>query len=515
MPVPAANVLISFTKDAMDAYLEARHVNFEDPEEAADGTTFPAGGAMAPVSDEHPDVFTFSNATVEEGANLQVLEFIHQYAYSDGVNMRIKLVDPSRQFEKRILAQNVGEDLASYAINYTGEAAHRKPDPNYQHKIQNADSLMKKLNELVPPQGQEIIAKEVERLEKVKTENNTKVLYVMYGLGSNPHSWSGPHAMTLSWAELLPEQGSRQIRLNLAGIPNSVSPTHRKNSYGKDTSMDSSNLLISGFSKRFEGVFSRSFSPTKSEPRGIGIEEFSLVQEFSQFVDLHLVVTDVIKDFVAKATGNPSVIVLLPNLNFILGPLFYKILQEVDWNSSYQRSDKATFVKKTMSAVDKILKELSINLQKYPAIIKDRVPISRSVTAGKIARFADPEFVIPHPGHTDFWATVHSTQGDSEHGISLSPKTKLKNIFDMINYHSIERFTGVYNVVAETDTAIIDLWKSLGDLGTTEAEQDLGYSTPNKTFESLIDQGLSKKITNPAVLVGSLSMINNFLYGKK
>ena len=555
MAIPTSKVVISFSASAMSQYLKDASLNMGEAPVDVPGTfesentwMLDAEGSNTEFAPEHlntPDVFTFTNASIEEGINLQVTEFIHSYAYQEGAHMKMKLIDPSRKFEEKILSMNVGDDLASYAVRYTGTKAKTKPDPHYQQKLSAMIDVEETLNKITNPEAKDAISKKIQELREIRKNRNKKMVYVSYGMGSNPDAWSGPHAMFLNFAQLIPERGARQLKIDLTGIPSSVKKQHRKNSYGKPATLpNSSELLITGFSERFEGIHPTLQASNRNQPEytGKGIEDtgifygpktrnesFNIVPEsplqskaletlnnFTQFVDMHLIITDTIRDFVAKSCGNPRVIVLMPDLNFVLGPLIYKTLQEVGWSASLQNTDPYEHSRKAMAAVDKILKGLGIHLQKYPRIIEDRVPELQMNGAGKVARFQNAERVAPSEAY-DHFATIHSTRVEDgempETASIVSPSSKIKSIFDNINEKSRERYSGVYNILSETDSGLISLWTSLGKEGATNNETSLGYSAPNKTFENLVDVGDDQ--VGPALLVGSLSMINEFLYAKK
>ena len=52
--------------------------------------------------------------------------------------------------------------------------------------------------------------------------------------------------------------------------------------------------------------------------------------KFIEKIDLHLIVTDILKDYISKATQSKNVIVLLPDLNYVCSYVIKKIIKEIE-----------------------------------------------------------------------------------------------------------------------------------------------------------------------------------------
>ena len=171
-----------------------------------------------------------------------------------------------------------------------------------------------------------------------------------------------------------------------------------------------------------------------------------------------------------------------------------------------------------MTVVDEVMKAVGLNLQKWPITIKDKLV----VPAGQVARFTVPERIVdPAKQNTNsFWVTMHSTdplmdtqgRGHPEDQPLSSPAARLKSFFSRLNELSVGKFAAMYNLFSESQTDIIDFWTDAEGLDVEESETSKGYMTRNKTFEALRE---SKDTEVEAIIVGSLGMINQFLYARK
>tara|TARA_R110002051_G_scaffold167858_2_gene238543 strand:- start:19110 stop:21653 length:2544 start_codon:yes stop_codon:yes gene_type:complete len=523
MSIPTANVFISFTQEAMTQFLEGRQLasgdtidpNIEEDESAA--IRHLRGGL---------DVFSFSNANVDEGGALQILDFNHELGFKAGNIMKMSFLDPRREFENRVFQGQLTQELAAYGIDYKPDTDF--PDPHHQQKIVYVGGI--------PENIRKAVAGKLKELKIARTDTNKRV-YVMYGVGDNPDSWSGPHRMYIMNA-LIDAKASRIITLKLAASPKALEASHNLTTYGEPVKMPSQGkLAITGFSKRFaniavditdggKGIVHRHNTHPSELLYGFkdsntnllttieatrGNIDNEVLNKFISKVDIHSVVVDCIRSFVQKTTGNPNVIALFPNLNFILAPLIHEAITKHGWTGGGSPLDVA---RKSMAVVDYICVSLGLQLQKFAREVKRQAD-----APGDVSRFSwyEPSKEFNDKGFVDFYATISTAEAEGNDTSYLDPQEKLKKIFYEINHWGQQYFSTNYSVITESSDPLISLWKGLGEGdfsegATTKSTDGTRFVSKNPTFEAL---AWDSEGHNSAVLVGSMAMISGYLYGSK
>ena len=542
MSIPTANVFISFSRDVMTQFLQGQDIASRKVNEDTGNPSMTFAESFTPAI--QPDVFSFSNSNsnVDAGGALQILDFNHELGFKSGNLMTLSFLDPRREFEDRVFKGTLVSELAAYNIDYNPDQDF--PDPHQQQKIVYIDKIPAKIMDIIGP--------EIENIKKERLDSGKRI-YVTYGVGSNPASWSGPHRMYIMNA-IIDAKASRIITLKLAATPKTVDEQHNLTSFGEPVKLPSrGKLSITGFSKRFLNV--ASFKPSRQNNTYIqsatgykdirpgqdltnnpevvyGFDESNeniiesvtaerpkidkeQVNAFLKKVDMHSVIVDCIKNFVQKTTGNPNVIALFPNLNFILAPLIYSKMLEHKLDQPAGRSaymKKVNQLERTMAVVDDVLTSLGLQLQKYAREVVEAIP-----GPGDLTRFTAYEGFDSSRDYLDFYATISTSEFEGNQTSVIDPKVKLSKVFYEINKYGRQFFSTDYNVISESDDKIISMWRELGDdefsVGRTTRSGNLSrHVSKNPTFESLSwDEAGSESV----VLVGAMHMCIGYLYGSK
>ena len=275
-------------------------------------------------------------------SNPNFIDFEHSFGGSEKGNiMKITLIDPKNEFEKLFMMGSSSDTVANYL--------KAKADPRTEGYT---------ITPSIGPYAAEARRKIIERREKEITGWNEKFkksfiesvgahrpVYISYGVGSNLDAWTGPHTMRLYGAELS-VQGARQITLLFAATDLSFSTEGRRDIYQQQVNIDLAGLgiEIDAVSHPFKftsnisdliypqwvmnfpqmalylsvgtiasGKIKKESDEYRTFFRDVGLAAVGL---FTESIDIHLLITDIIRDLIRKATGNSNVIVLLPNINY-------------------------------------------------------------------------------------------------------------------------------------------------------------------------------------------------------
>ena len=236
------------------------------------------------------------------------------------------------------------------------------------------------------------------------------------------------------------------------------------------------------------------------------------VKQFVDSIDIHRVITDTVKDLVQKATGNPNVVVLFPNLNIILAPLIEKNLKEFEWDLADWPSDGNQFFQNTLKVMRGILEAVGLSFKLTPDLTGgEPYPI---IAMGNILRW------MKTPVSSE-WAVLYA---GIEAGLSEETKDsprvytnvfdKLKEFFNELNKYGKAIYSANYNIITESTTEKIALWQQIQQESNQSPANSPGedYSPVAATFDTLLHE---KALDNAVTIVGSMSMITQFLYGQK
>lgn len=342
MNIPVPHVVVAFDRRTISTLFKVG-TNYED---------------LAQEIAKSDDALLFDSQ-----ANPNFISFEHTFGGNEEGNiMKLTLIDPKKEFEERFMLENSSNSLH----DYIAKKRPQKSDPIRELWAQQAKSDAEVTSEISKYKG--YFAGEL-----AKQQNKTQRLYVAYGVGPNLDSWSGPHTMQLLGAEIAIE-GSRQITLTMMATKLSFSTEGRRDIHQTDVNLNLHGMGIEidarSFPINFANFAETIYPPYKEKlPESLDslyLETFET--EYAEYLDLvnledsalfinkldiHLLLTDVIRDLIRKATGNSNVIVLLPNLNYTLAHMIQQNLKE-------EGLDEATRAKRQAQRdYDNIVKDMS------------------------------------------------------------------------------------------------------------------------------------------------------------
>ncbi len=203
-------------------------------------------------------------------------------------------------------------------------------------------------------------------------------------------------------------------------------------------------------------------------------------------VDYHLLICDVLRDYLHNATNGCNVIVALPNLNTILGSTIKKL------NLPY--TQRRSFPGSLEVAVNKVLSELKMEVKgqrtrRYEVVevVPDEL---RSLTDQ--VRYASNyvERVEGRLSEREFYASLSTKV---EKGVP-DLKQPLKEVFNNINKLS-DSYSLNFSLLVESDQNIIDYWAAQGGAWTLN-----GY----EPFDP----------DSPTIILGDRNIISEVLFGQ-
>ena len=520
MRIPTANVIVGFNREVMDRL-------------------FTAGSTYKNLIKELTLSGTENVLLFDSQANPNFISFEHNLGMGKGMNMKLTLIDPKGEFEKRFLSDNVVKTIAGFSYN-DDQNATDGVDP-LENSI-NRD--MQKSASLYDKQFYSDLALELER------SKGSKELYVAYGAGENLDLWSGPHRTVLTGADLS-LKGARKINLTLTPTANAIQMSQRRGAYNEEVNLD-----LAGLTMRFTGISKKikfnnipdqkpAYYPLeyynfkKYDKKQIKEQSdhitstlksagFGIVASELENFDFHSIVIDTLRSYIQKATNNPNVIVLLPNINIICrtliktaalntraGVIATHVASKLLMGGMIANSQSLKFDPVWTSLgykeqfVTNFLSELGLDMHivfrdlihsasqsgtktiPYTSIAKKR---NYEKTTNANQRFKERYDV------TDFYATLEkaSNKGIPNHAEAV------KSVIDKILKHSKEDYQLQYAIFSETDTKVLDYWSNGSSQGNLDTLQNYppfgGYSTFNTQKE--------------AIIVGDQTLIRDYLYGK-
>ena len=543
MRVPTANVIVGFDREVMDRLF-------------TDGATYKSLIQGLTKEGELDNVLLFDNES-----NPNFISFQHTLGFGKGMKMVLTFIDPKGEFERRVMSDSITRNIAGFSYNtedynkftYEKEAL----DSGKSLEQYKTDVISGKASEDAEKSQMLYDKKFFSDLQKRMAKHyGKKELYVAYGSGNNLDLWSGPHRTILTGADIT-VKGARKITITLTPTAQAVQLSQRRGASNEVVDLDLAGLTMrySGISKpiKFSNLLNneRAYDPltylgledlavagiqgdieTSYKNRTdisnaldkIGLSEVS--SELGDF-DFHSIIVDTLRSYVQKATGNPNVIILLPNINVTcrqwindslknartklgLGivaqatpniPLFgtfIKALTDYRYNPLLgELGYKENFISNLLSSfgleLHQVLKEYSSThtyLKSIPShSIASRQNYEKATTA-------DERFEQYFDVH-DFYAIA---QKASNKGIP-NHMDVVNTIINKINKNAKEEYQinlGIYN---ETDIKLLDFWGgSIPTLPTHKFPTFGGYKEFNTQKE--------------AIIIGDQALIQKYLYGK-
>jgi len=520
MKVPTANIIVTYSRESMDRLF-------------AEGATYTS--LMQTLTANESDDTLMFNAE----SNPNFISFEHSFGFGPGTRMKLKFIDPKGTFEKRFISSSLLKNVAG---------------SRYKSKDSKPSILSAKNSEGMKLASSEYNEKFYDDLKEEYTkEFGLKEIYIAYGSGDNLDLWSGPHKTMIENIDIS-VKGAREIALTLSPTPQALDLGQRRGSFNEKV-----NLNLAGLTMRFSGeskpiVFSgqegkggldgydtvKPYDPlkylnletnaesaiTKSRDeikQAFGdLDLDSLVSTVEDF-DIHSIIVDTLRSYIQKATGNPNVIVLLPNINVTCRESINKLIKNARIESEKSKAATGGPGSQAKSIVDtkfadskeprkkaikyeflrSLLEEFDLNI--YSRSIFDFGSIEKSIPQAEINQMASVEkkksaslrFESEYT-EKDYFAILEraSNKGIPDHMAAV------KGVIEKINAHSTGQYPIRLGLYTETDTKVLDFWsgRTHGSKGCTHYPLFGGYHKFDEERE--------------AIIVGDIALIEKYLYAK-
>ena len=554
MRVPTANVIVGFDREVMDRLF-------------TDGATYKSLIQGLTKEGELDNVLLFDNES-----NPNFVSFQHTLGFGKGMKMVLTFIDPKGEFERRVMSDSITRNIAGFSYNteaynkvtYEKEAlASGKSLEQYKE-----DVISGKASEDAEKSQMLYDKKFFSDLQKRMAKHyGKKELYVAYGSGNNLDLWSGPHRTILTGADIT-VKGARKITITLTPTAQAVQLSQRRGASNEVVDLNLAGLTMrySGISKpiKFSNILNN--EPAYDPLATLGLEDLGvsgintsyqnrddikkaldkiglseLSSELGDF-DFHSIIVDTLRSYVQKATGNPNVIILLPNINvtcrqWISDSLknarnFVKSLDEpfiassvggvdisvrkpkiplfgtfiVESVKSYYTKD--TQLRKGLGYKENFMSSLlsSFGLELHQVLKEYSSPHTylKSIPSPSIASRQNYEKATTADERFEQYFDVHDfyaiAQKASNKGIP-NHMDVVNTIINKINKNAKEEYQinlGIYN---ETDIKLLDFWGgSIPTLPTHKFPTFGGYKEFNTQKE--------------AIIIGDQALIQKYLYGK-
>jgi hypothetical protein len=524
MNIPTANVIIGFEKETMSRLFE-------------EGATYTS--LIKGLSVSGSDTLLFDNES-----NPNFISFEHSLNMGGGMKMKLEFIDPEGEFEKRYITDNSVKNIAGFMYNDT-----QNIDRNVFSKKVN-----KGMKESASDYSEQYYS---DILQEYKKQFRTKEVYVAYGSGNNLNLWSGPHRTMLTGADIS-VKGPRKITLTLTPTAQALNLNHRRGAYNEKV-----NLNLAGMTMRYSGESQKIKFQNLVKEWQLGenlaeelmdnqsvynpleyldLEQTYLITEkheahaklfgalglndlastLGEF-DFHSIIVDALRSYIQKATNNPNVIVLLPNINLICRKLINETAKNarIGWDTSSQEVAFGSFNMQSKMArslegkviisvgakeqfISNFLQSLGCELH---SVIRDSIMSSSDLKAipqqhisaleNRERKKNADERMKSYYKDRDFYGIIQKSSSD---GIP-DHMAVVRNVLNSIKKHSKEDYQLNIAYFTETDLNVLDLWsKNTGTLRLAPYHLFGGYDLFNETKE--------------AVIVGDLALIQEYLYGK-
>ena len=520
MRVPTANVIVGFDREVMSRFFSG-------------GSTYKNLIKELTKSGELDKVLLFSNES-----NPNFISFEHSLI-GRAWNMKLVFIDPKGEFERRFFSDNIPKNIAGYYHN--------------DKKHIGADALKVDTDPLAKQAAMEI--KQSQKLYDKKFYASLKKdlvgyygdreFFVAYGTGDNLDLWSGPHRTVMTNADIT-MKGSKKISLVLTPQDTPLDAGTRRGAYNEKVDINLAGLTtrFSGFSKPIKFINllqgERAYDPLSY----LGLESLAvsgingLVLTIKKNIsdtadtfekigltyaskalgdyDFHAIIIDALRSYIQKATGNPNVIMLFPNINVTcrqhinelltnrahrhqLDPAlsgqpslgtYYPALE----NRKNETTNKLGYQEDFMST---LLSSFGLDIRAFDKNIKaiPTNPIAAKADIEK-CRDADKRF-LQYFIDQSFYAIAEKS---SNKGIPNHMEI-INTIIDKINKNSKEDYQIRLSILTETDINVLDFWGgSIEKLPLHKFPTFGGYRDFNEQRE--------------AIIVGDQALIQQYLYGK-
>tara|TARA_R110002020_G_scaffold470357_1_gene696175 strand:+ start:3348 stop:5963 length:2616 start_codon:yes stop_codon:yes gene_type:complete len=515
MKIPTANVIVGLNREVMDRLF-------------SEGSTYTS---LIAGLQEEDGALLFDNQ-----ANPNFISFEHSLNFGGGSKMTLVLLDPKGELESRLLTDSPLAQIAGSLRTHKGDTKESNKD--LERSNEKFDD--KYFSELAQEYAEHLGDKE---------------FYIAYGSGENLELWAGPHRVILQSSDIS-MKGAKKITLEFQATAQPLDIRQRKGAYNENI-----NLNLAGMSMRYSGHSKPIFIPPpdpetteyngksyidikqsqalrKHEKRNLSpynpldyldlgasftkevkknirqdrrvledLDYDNLASKISDF-DFHSIIVDTIRNYVQKATNNPNVIVLLPNLNISCRKYISQLLSNNEAAATLLEVGvefvirqptnirrKELFIRNLLSSFGMDL--VSVNKQDIASSLVKVVPnaaINKYLSVEKARSSKEREEFYYED--TLFYCKL---QKASDFGVP-DHISVLKEVMDKIIKHSKDS-APIYPIyVNETSTKLLNFWsKGTGTVEPFKFPLFGGYTDFNETQE--------------AVIVGDKSLVADYLYG--
>lgn len=508
MNIPAVNIVVSFTKEPMDRLF-------------AGGATFK--NLLAGLTDDgNEDVLLFNH---ENNPNLVSLK--HNFGKGGNI-INLELIDPMGVFETRFMMDNTVDMMGGYL-----QKGQTVAKPNPLIKIRETDQR-------TALEGKKGFAKKFQA--SFQKAYGHRYLYIAYGIGDNLDVWSGPHMMQVMGADII-VKGPKKIKLKLAAIKNGLNVGSRKGMYNEPVHLNLEGLSVEidaqsqylDFAnlgtdkpvyapvdiKKAQSVLTKSGVSAKTYEEEVielmSSEGLSETTDVVKAVDIHLLVTDVIRKFIRDATGNPNVIILLPNLNLVCRDAIEEIAKVEKLNSTaisdnaedansvlesewYSYNQDTSYVGLFYSTIKSIVHRFCLSMDSLP---KDS-NYFKTTLASTVANLAS---IILQDAASSPQERMEKYLTDRYHFAAKTYSTgsefpdyekEVKSIVTNVFRASTSQYKSNVQIIYESDTKLINFWAD-------QNHEDLPLFC-----------GIGRKLDPeiPPIIYGDIQLVRDYLYGQ-
>lgn len=552
MNIPVPHVVVAFDKKVLSTLFKVG-TNYEDLSQRITKS----GGALLFDSQSNPNFISFEHYF--GGENI-------------GNRMKLTLIDPKREFEERFMLENSSDVL----LDYLSRHPPQKGDPIAKIRADKNKTEAQKTVDI------ENFQKKF-ALELAINTGSVKPVYISYGIGSDLRAWSGPHVMILYAAEMS-VQGSRQITLTFTATSLSFSTEGRRDINQTPVSLNLEGLSVEIDARSFpidlntftshdwrDSSMLMGFLGWRGEAKnkesgyayppyvedlpewGFGladqyqteVNEYlakAKLQDAAFFInkiDIHLLITDIMRDLIRKATGNSNVIILLPNLNYTLAETIQQNLTDQGLAEAKKQVKKAVkgvlqSIKPGWESVGEYLKALD-SLTTWNTVVENNDTYYHKFTeAGKV-------FYVLKDLLSGFGITLNSTS-EGHYSEGVEGILKVLEAYREQDAHNSYNDTlrGFLNsrlftagITSRSDEGLPDYMGILlkmvhhikrSSLGVVGSHFDIHYESDLKLLEFWSNSrygkfplfgGIDRKINSDegVIIFGDRQLIRDFLYG--
>lgn len=440
-------------------------------------------------------------------------------AGADAFSIKIQLIDPEGIFEERL----IGASFYPQSFAHHLHPAKSRPGDKFTYNVKGNPFFQNPGNTAITKNtyDNKTQTERVDYYTKEFVARNKRIYYVAYGVGTNLNTWAGPFAceaikIDLDVAEF------KKITLNLTPLPNELSLQGKTFSTGGDYVFNyyGATRLIKGSSKKFSfNEFSNGSSKaydTASDNTKFNTDikvdnNFSITDEEKKLltkinnavtqVDIHNVICDCIKSYIRQATGRDNVLVVLPNLNYLL--LNDTFLQYLTKNYKLGSSKNPTKQKalNLYYGLGTFLKTFNIDLALYKAGTSPTYQDFRDyktpgTTLTNWLEYQDkPSYIFDSSGY-DVYATLNHYVKENE---PVDYYRTLNELITKINEYQVT-LPIIPCLFYETNPKITKIWEDY----ISKSELPFSDGTNHQSAQNDIE---------PWIIFGDQYLINKLVYG--